>query len=58
MELFLWHFRRWGNTLEQVFLGTSAFGTIEPLNLQTMLSTKFEGIAETAEMTIHGEFCR
>lgn len=43
MELFLWHFRRWGNTLDQVFLGTQAFGTIEPINLQTVLSTKFDG---------------
>jgi hypothetical protein len=23
MELFLWHFRRWGNTLDQVFLSVS-----------------------------------
>jgi hypothetical protein len=44
MELFLWHFRRWGNTLDQVFLGTQAFGTIDPLNLQAVLSTKFDGI--------------
>jgi hypothetical protein len=43
MELFLWHFRRWGNTLDQVFLGTQAFGTIDPLNLQAVLSTKFDG---------------
>jgi hypothetical protein len=43
MELFLWHFRRWGNTLDQVFLGTQAFGTIDLLNLQTVLSTKFDG---------------
>jgi hypothetical protein len=43
MELFLWHFRRWGNTLDQVFLGTQAFGTIDPENLQAVLSTKFDG---------------
>jgi hypothetical protein len=43
MELFLWHFRRWGNTLDQAFLGTQAFGTIDPLNLQAVLSTKFDG---------------
>jgi cytochrome P450 len=42
MELFLMHFRRWGNTLEQVFLGSQAFGTIEPVNLETILSTKFK----------------
>lgn len=43
MELFLWHFRKWGSTLDQVFLGTQAFGTIEPVNLQAVLSTKFDG---------------
>jgi hypothetical protein len=43
MELFLMHFRRWGNTLEQVFLGTQAFGTIEPVNLEAILSSKFKG---------------
>ncbi|KAN0116903.1 cytochrome P450 monooxygenase [Hyaloscypha variabilis] len=42
MELFLWHFRRWGDTLDQVFLGTQAFNTIDPLNLQAVLSTKFD----------------
>ena len=41
MELFLFHFRLWGTTLEQVFLGTSAFGTIEPRNLEAILSTNF-----------------
>jgi hypothetical protein len=43
MELFLMHFRRWGNTLEQIFLGTRAFGTIDPMNLEAMLSSKFKG---------------
>jgi hypothetical protein len=43
MELYLWHFRKWGNTLQQVFLRNRAFGTIDPINLQTILSTKFEG---------------
>lgn len=42
MELFLFHFRLWGTTLQQKFLGTLAFGTIEPRNLETILSTKFE----------------
>lgn len=42
MELFLFHFRLWGTTLEQEFLGTQAFGTIEPANLETILSTNFE----------------
>ncbi|ETI21603.1 hypothetical protein G647_07950 [Cladophialophora carrionii CBS 160.54] len=42
MELFLFHFRLWGTTLEQVFLGSQAFGTIEPANLEAILSTQFE----------------
>ncbi|EXJ79312.1 hypothetical protein A1O3_08814 [Capronia epimyces CBS 606.96] len=41
MELFLFHFRQTGSTLEQVFLGTKAFGTIEPANLEAMLATNF-----------------
>ncbi|OQU99595.1 hypothetical protein CLAIMM_05205 [Cladophialophora immunda] len=41
MELFLFHFRQTGSTLEQVFLGTKAFGTIEPANLEAILSTNF-----------------
>ena len=43
MALFLMHFRMWGDTLEQVFLGTQAFGTIDPINLEAILSTKFKG---------------
>jgi cytochrome P450 len=42
MELFLFHFRFWGTTLEQIFLGTQAFGTIDPANLEAVLSTNFE----------------
>lgn len=42
MELFLFHFRLWGTTLEQVFLGTKAFGTIEPRNLEAILSDNFQ----------------
>ncbi|KAH0537360.1 hypothetical protein FGG08_005839 [Glutinoglossum americanum] len=42
MELFLMHFRMWGNTLEQVFLAAQAFGTIDPINLEAMLSTKLK----------------
>lgn len=42
MELFLFHFRLWGTTLEQVFLGSQAFGTIEPANLEAILSTNFQ----------------
>ncbi|KIW02606.1 hypothetical protein, variant [Verruconis gallopava] len=44
MELFLFHFRQTGNTLEQVFLGTKAFGTIDPANLEAILSTNFKDI--------------
>lgn len=45
MELFLFHFQDVGSTLEQKFLGTSAFGTIEPRNLEAMLSSNFAGKA-------------
>ncbi|PSN61242.1 cytochrome P450 alkane hydroxylase [Corynespora cassiicola Philippines] len=41
MELFLFHFRQTGNTLEQKFLGTKAYGTIEPANLEAIFSTRF-----------------
>lgn len=47
MELFLFHFRQTGNTIEQVFIGTTAFDTIEPANLEAMLSTKFKGMLTT-----------
>ena len=43
MALFLFHFRDVGNTLEQNFLRTQAFGTIDPMNLEAILSTKFKG---------------
>lgn len=42
MELFLFHFRQTGNTVEQVFIGTTAFNTIEPANLEALLSTNFK----------------
>ena len=45
MELFTFHFRQTGNTLEQVFIGTSAIDTIEPANLEALLSTKFKGFS-------------
>lgn len=41
MELFLFHFRQTGNTIEQCFIGTPAFDTIDPANLEALLSTKF-----------------
>ena len=43
MELFKFHFEDVGDTLEQKFLGTIAYGTIEPKNLEAMLSTRFDG---------------
>ena len=43
MELFLFHFRQTGHTLEQVFLGTQAFGTVDPANLEAIMSTNFKG---------------
>ena len=43
MELFLFHFRQTGSTLEQKFLGTKAYGTIEPANMEAILSTNFKG---------------
>ncbi|KIW13045.1 hypothetical protein PV08_08232 [Exophiala spinifera] len=42
MGLFLFHFRVWGTTLEHIFLGSKAFGTIEPANLEAILCTHFE----------------
>lgn len=43
MDLFMFHFQDVGNTLEQKFLGTIAFGTVEPKNLEAMLSAQFGG---------------
>jgi hypothetical protein len=43
MELFLFYFRQTGSTLEQKFLGTKAYGTIEPANLEAIFSTSFKG---------------
>ncbi|KAJ5114025.1 hypothetical protein N7456_002559 [Penicillium angulare] len=43
MGLFTFHFRDVGNTLEQKFLGTKAFGTVEPRNLEAMMSSKEKG---------------
>ncbi|KAB2102371.1 Cytochrome P450 [Alternaria gaisen] len=42
MELFLFHFRQTGSTLEQKFLGTKAYGTIEPANLEAIFATNFK----------------
>lgn len=37
MELFLFHFRQTGYTLQQIFLLTPAYGTVDPENLEAML---------------------
>ncbi|KAH6716445.1 cytochrome P450 alkane hydroxylase [Leptodontidium sp. MPI-SDFR-AT-0119] len=42
MELFLFHFRQTGHTLEQVFLGSPVFGTVEPANMEAILSSHFK----------------
>jgi hypothetical protein len=47
MELFLFHFRQTGYTLEQVFLGTSAFATVDPANMEAILSSNFKGKVKT-----------
>ncbi len=46
-QLVLFHFRLWDTTLEHVFLGTGAHGTIEPANLEAILSTDGQGSAIT-----------
>ena len=53
MELFLFHFRQTGNTVEQVFIGTTAYDTIEPANLEAILSTKAQGISTTNIQLYH-----
>lgn len=47
MEIFTFHFRQTGNTVEQVFIGTTAFATIKLANLEALLSTSFKGISST-----------
>jgi len=53
MELFLFHFRQTGNTVEQCFLSTPAFDTIDPANLEALLSTncKAFGIGRRRDIT-------
>ena len=43
MDLFTFHFRDVGTTLKQKFLGTIAFGTIEPRNLEAMMLSQEKG---------------
>lgn len=52
MDLFTFHFRDVGNTLEQKFLGTKAFGTIEPRNLEAMMSSKEKGEAPCSMLRV------
>ncbi|CAG7995913.1 unnamed protein product [Penicillium salamii] len=42
MDLFHFHFTDVGTTLEQKFLGTIAYGTTEPRNLEAMMSSKLD----------------
>jgi cytochrome P450 len=53
MELFHFHFQQTGHTLKQVFLGTPAYGTIEPANLEAIMSTNFKdyGMGPRREIT-------
>ena len=55
MELFLFHFRQTGNTVEQCFLGTTAFDTIDPANLEALLLTRFKGKTATTTVSIATE---
>ncbi len=57
MALFMYHFRLWGDTLEQVFLGTRALGTIDPRNLEALLSTQFNGCEETIHFYPNANSC-
>ncbi|KFZ08505.1 hypothetical protein V502_09319 [Pseudogymnoascus sp. VKM F-4520 (FW-2644)] len=49
MELFLFHFRQTGWTLEQVFLGVPAFGTVDPANMEAILSSNFKESLKAGE---------
>lgn len=57
MELFLFHFRQTGYTLQQIFLRNPAFGTVDPANLEAIFSTKFKGksIAKLSDKTYNAE---
>jgi hypothetical protein len=43
MQLFVSTFQKNGNTCDQRFLGTLAFNTTDPANLEAMMSTNFKG---------------
>ncbi|KAG4428262.1 hypothetical protein IFR05_016258 [Cadophora sp. M221] len=53
MELFLFHFRQTGYTLEQFFLGSLAFGTVDPANIEAILCSRFDDytVGSRKEMT-------
>ncbi|EUC27677.1 hypothetical protein COCCADRAFT_9781 [Bipolaris zeicola 26-R-13] len=59
MQLFLFHFQQTGSTLEQKFLGTKVFGTMEPANLEAVLSTQAKdfgiGARRAVAMPMFGE---
>ena len=42
LEEFTFHFRQTGNTIEQILLGIKSFDTIDPENLEAILSTNFK----------------
>ncbi|QLI68592.1 uncharacterized protein G6M90_00g045580 [Metarhizium brunneum] len=42
MELFLFHLRQTGYTLQQLFLRSLAFGTVDPANLEIIFSSNFK----------------
>src|SRR2546423_11841708 len=56
MELFLFHFRQTGHTLEQVFLGTPAFGTVDPANMEAILSSNFKGVPNSKFQISNSKF--
>lgn len=41
-EQFLYYLRKTGTTISHCFLGTHAFSTIDPANIEALLSTKFQ----------------
>lgn len=43
MQLFLFHFRQTAGTIQQRFLGTLAFGTTDPENIEAILHSKAQG---------------
>lgn len=57
MELFQFHFRQTGYTLKQVFLGTPAYGTVDPANMEAMFSSRFSGKSAFAVLFLAVPWC-